>query len=159
MKPIMLFSIVLLTAIILAASFGLHIMPLDPLYNLSEDLVSRALYICPASNGFFDSFSIAIRPYTLYINMFFFFCVVLLLFFWGWALYQNLLKDAFNQKTYTNAWWFTKKVFWLGVIVVLLVSTPNHYRNVHLRGYTGNWVLCEANNPDAKPVLSDIIIP
>lgn len=153
----MLFSIILLTAIMLAASFGLHIMPLDPIYNLSDDLAVKALYVCPAASNIFDSISTAIRPMVRYMNMAFFFSVILLLFFWGWGLYQNLLKDAFNQELFKKPWAFTKVIFWIAMILMLFVWTPNHYRMVHIKGATGNWVFCEENTPGAKAVLASAV--
>jgi hypothetical protein len=153
----MLFAIILLTVIILASSFGLHIMSIDSLYNLPDKVASHALYVCPVTSGVFDSIAIGLRPYTLYINMFFFFAVMLLFFAWGWGLYQNLLKDSFKKDTFKNPWVFTKMIFWVAVIMTILVWTPNHYRNIHLKGANGNWVLCEENSPGAKAVLSDAV--
>lgn len=153
----MLFSIVLITAIILASSFGLHIMPIDPIYNLAAADAAGALYVCPAASGFWDAVSAGLRPATLYINMFFFFAVMLLAFAWSWSLYQNLLKDKFEQGAFKTPWYWTKVVFWLGVIIMLLVWTPNHFRGVHITGVEGNWVLCENNTPGSLPVRASAV--
>ena len=150
----MLFSIVLLTAIILASSFGLHIMPIEPIYNMSSDMTAQALYVCPVASPFFDSFSAGIRPFIRQINMFFFFTVMLLVFGWGWSLYQNLLKDKFEQGAFKNPWFFTKAIFWMAVVILLLVWTPNSYRSVTVVGGEGTWVLCEENTPGALPVMA-----
>ena len=148
----MLFPIVMITAIILAASFGLHIMPIEPIHNLTPDQAVNALYICPSTNTVFDTISIALRPFMRYINMMFFFALMLLFFSWGWGLYQNLLKDKFDASVFKNPWYFTKVLFWIAVVVILFIWTPNKYRTVTLSGAEAGWVLCEENTPGAVPV-------
>lgn len=157
MKPTMLFAIVLVTAIILASSFGLHIMPTDALYNLSADVSANALYVCPGADSVFDSISTGLRHAMRYIYMFYFGAWLILAFIWGWALYQNLLKDKFEQKAFENAWTFTKALFWIMVVVGVLAATPNHFRSVHVTGAPGSYVLCEENTPGALPVLSTAV--
>ena len=76
--------------------------------------------------------------------------IIVLLFAWGWALYQNLLKDKFNADVYKNPWGITKIVFWAVIIAVLLVKTPNYFRRVDVRGHGNNWVLCENTSEGAK---------
>ncbi|HOY47593.1 MAG: hypothetical protein JW985_02650 [Alphaproteobacteria bacterium] len=153
----MLFSVVLITAIILASSFGLHIMPIDSIYKLSTDVAANALYVCPVADNTWDSISHALRPGVFYINMFFFFALMLLVFSWGWALYQNLLKDSFKQDAFKNVWGFTKMLFWSAVIITILVLTPNHYKSVHVQGAKGEWILCESNSPGAIPVRANAV--
>lgn len=157
MKPIMLFSVILIAAIILAASFGLHIMPIEPLYNLAPDVAGGALYVCPAASATWDAVAQGIRPYLNYINMFFFFAIMLLLFGWGWSLYQNLLKDKFEQNAFKNVWGFTKALFWGVVVVALLATTPNYFRTVSIVGAPGKYVLCESNTPGALPVKASAV--
>lgn len=157
MKPTMLFAIVLIAAIILASSFGLHIMPLEPVNKLSAELAGKVLYVCPAANQIWDSVAMGLRPYARYINMFFLFAAMLLTFSWGWALYQNLLKDSFKQDAFQSSWAMTKALFWVVIIVTVLIATPSYFRGVHVTGAEGNWVLCEENTPGALPVLSDAV--
>jgi hypothetical protein len=153
----MLFSIVMITAIVLAASFGLHIQPIDPLYKLSEDVAAGALYVCPAASSVWDSTAAGLRPFVRYITMAFFFATMLLVFSWCWALYQNLLKDKFEDKAFKNSWMMTKVVFWIAMVVLILVWTPNNYRKVHVQGADGTYVLCEANTPGALPVKAQAV--
>ena len=149
MKPVMLFTIVLMAAIILAASFGLHIMPTESLFNLSPETAASTLYLCPAADSVWDSIAAGLRGGLRYINMFFFFSAFLLVFGWMWALYQNLLKDKFEKKAFDNTWGFTKAWFWAIIIVAVLVATPNRFRSVSVAGSDERWVLCEENNPGA----------
>jgi hypothetical protein len=143
------------TAIILAASFGLHVMPTEPIYKLSEEVAASALYVCPAASSVWDSVAAGLRPFIRYISMAFFFAVMLLLFGWMWALYQNLLKDEFKKDLFNNPWAFAKVIFWAAVIILLLVWTPNNYRKVQIRGAPGNYVLCESNTPGALAVRAE----
>jgi hypothetical protein len=157
MKPIMLFSIILMTAIILASSFGLHIMPIEPLYQLTREQSATALYVCPAASQTWDQIAMILRPMSRIISMVFFFAILMLMFFWGWALYQNLLKDKFEQKAFNSVWGATKAVFWAGAIVLILMWTPGYYRGVSVIGDSRSWVLCELNSPGAIPVHSDAV--
>ncbi|MDR1360983.1 MAG: hypothetical protein LBJ18_01585 [Rickettsiales bacterium] len=157
MRPTFLFSIVFIAAIIMAASFGLHIQSLDPLYNLPPDVAANALYVCPAANPAFDNVSKGLLPFLNQINMVFFFALILLVFAWCWALYQNLLKDEFKADKFKQPWWWTKAIFWVFAIVLILVWTPNNYRNVHIVGAEGNWILCDDNTPGALPVKASSV--
>lgn len=157
MKPLMLFTIILMTAIILASSFGLHIMPIESIYKLSEDVATNALYVCPIASQTWDPIAAGLRPYLFNINLIFFFGIVLLLFGWGWGLYQNLLNDSFKADKFKNPWFFTKFLFWVTLIITILIWTPNHYRTVHIQGATGDWVMCESNSPGAIPVRASAV--
>lgn len=158
MKPLMLFSIVLLTAIVLASSFGLQIMPMDPV-ALPAGADGMALFVCPADGTTWNMAATAMRPMVRIISMAFFFGVMMLLFSWGWALYQNLLKDSFKDDAFKKPWALTKFIFWAGMIVMLLVATPNHYRLVDIAGADGQWVLCDETTPGAIPVWANNVKP
>ena len=156
MKPIMLLTIVLIAAIVLASSFGLQIMPLTPV-TIPAGAADAALYVCPAASQTFATIADGIRPYTHYIIMIFFFIILLLMFSWGWALYHNLLEDKFKADAYKKPWAVTKVTFWAGMIVILLTATPNHFRTVQITGAPGHWVLCMPNDTGAIPVLANAV--
>ncbi|MBQ8293912.1 MAG: hypothetical protein IJX89_00815 [Alphaproteobacteria bacterium] len=156
MKPTMLFSIVMLTSIILMVAFGLNLSP-DQSVAVSAAAAPNALYVCPTKSSIWDPLASGFAPFTKYIVIGFFFAVIMLLFSWGWAMYQNLLKDKFNRDSFKNPWALTKITFWAFVIVLLLVHTPNYYRRVQLTGVRGDWVLCESNTPGARPVRADAV--
>ena len=78
--------------------------------------------------------------------------VLVLTFSWGWALYQNLLKDKFSADAYKNPWALTKAVFWMAVAFFILFQTPNYFRRVEVRGHGDNWVLCENTSAGARAV-------
>ena len=153
MKPLMLLTIVMITAIVLASSFGLQIVPPTsvPVPAGAEDV---ALYVCPAMSQTWATIAESLRPHVRYIVMAFFFVIMLLLFSWGWALYQNLLEDKFKPDAYKKPWAVTKVTFWAGMVVLLLVMTPNYYRTVQITGAPGSWVLCTPNTDGAIPVLA-----
>lgn len=158
MKPTMLFAIVVLTAIVLITSFGLQLAPSE-VVQVPAAAVENALYVCPVESATWDAVALALRPFTRYIIIGFFFAAMLLMFSWGWALYQNLLKDSFKRESFKNPWAFTKMWFWCGVIVLLAAMTPNHFRTVHITGAAGEWVLCENNTPGARAVRADAVKP
>ena len=41
------------------------------------------------------------------------------------------------------------------VVLLLAVNTPNHYRRVHVRGYSGDLVLCDNNTPNTWKNVGD----
>lgn len=157
MKPIMLWAIIALAAIAIVAGFGFQIGP-TAMPDIPESIASNTLFVCPATNQTWDSIAVALHALERYIIGGFFFVLVLLMFGWGWQLYQNLLSDKFKRESFKNIWGFTKIAFWAGVIVLLLVATPNSFRRVNVVGSNSNWVLCEGNTPGAQAVPADRVI-
>ena len=153
-KPGLLFAVSLLAIIILAASFHMDFGGAAAVKLRAGINPGNVLYVCPVDGGTWSEIARAMSSLSRYIYIFFIFFVIVLMFSWGWALYQNLLKDKFSADAYKNPWSLTKTVFWLGVIVTLAVATPNHFRTVHVRvnGHTTDWVLCENNSPNARAV-------
>lgn len=156
MKSSFIFAVVALVAIIVAASFGIQMEPHSAIV-VPESVAGTELYVCHAASGTWDSMAMAMRPFNRYIIMGFFFVAIIIMFNWGWVMYQNLLNDKFKRESFTNVWKFTKFTFWAGIIVLLLATTPNHFRTVHIRGVSGDWVLCDANTPGAAAVRADAV--
>lgn len=156
MKPTMMFAVIMLTAIVLMTAFNINLGSGD-IVSISAENAPNALYVCPAASTLWDrmatGFAIFKRPLTIG----FYFSVMVLFFIWGWALYQNLLKDKFVRDAFKTPWAFTKLLFWAVVVVSLLLATPNHYRTVHLTGASGDWVLCDFNSPGAKAVRASAV--
>lgn len=158
MKPGLIFAVAMLAIIILMASFG---SPFDSsvALNIPESMLGNVLYLCPAASNGWDTAAKILSPMTPIISIVFFFLVIILLFSWGWALYQNLLKDKFEEKAFKNAWSFTKVVFWAGIICMLVIHTPNYFRTVGLKNHPENYVLCESNAPGVMAVRQDAVVP
>lgn len=152
----MLLAITILTAIVIVTSFGLQLSPTDAIV-VPAAVSGHELYVCPTTAPGWENVAHAIAPFKHYLTIGFFFAAMLLMFSWGWALYQNLLKDEWKQDAYSSPWKFTKFLFWAGVIVLLMSMTPNHFRTVHIDGVDGNWVLCENNTPGARAVRADAV--
>jgi len=156
MKKPMMSAIILLTIIILMASFDLSLDGSAPI-AVSESARGHVLFVCPAASAFWDAMASGFSPFTRYIVMGFFFALIVLVAMWGWALYQNLLKDEFNKDSFSNSWTFTKMLFWAGIVIMLILNTPNHYRSVKVSGQDGNWVLCENTSANARPVHANSV--
>lgn len=156
MKPLMMFAIVALVAIIVVVSFGLQLAPNAPI-ALSDGAGANALYICPTTNSFWDSFAQALAPFQHVLIIALFAVIMLLMFSWGWALYQNLLSDSFKRDTFKKPWQLTKWVFWCAVIVLLFAVTPNYFRTVTVDGLDGVYVLCESDTPGAQAVRAETV--
>ncbi|MBQ7185313.1 MAG: hypothetical protein IJR92_00705 [Alphaproteobacteria bacterium] len=158
MNKTLVLTIVLLTMIVIMASFDLSLGGGAAL-QIPSEYAGRALFVCPAENGFWDSLSYNFSMFSKYIIIGTFFCGIILMFVWGWAMYQNLLSDKFKKESFTKPWQFTKLLIWAIVILSLIIWTPNHFKtvNINVRGATGNWVLCEATSPGARIVPSDAV--
>ena len=156
MKPSMILAIVLLTAIVLMTSFDLALMPTKPI-QLSEQMAAGALFVCPVESSVWDTISNAMKLFLTPIKIGFLFATIVLIFVWAWAMYQNLLKDKFVRDAFKNPWAYTKLLFWAGIVMIMLIMTPNHFRTVHLINHPGEWILCEDNTPGAKAVHANMV--
>ena len=155
MKPTMIFALAMLTFVTLMAALDVHLGDISPTVHVPENMLGNVLYVCPAESHGWDSAANVLRAMRTPLILMMFFALAMLLFAWGWALYQNLLKDKFNQNAFLKPWGFTKILFWAVVILMLVMHTPNHYRIVHVRGYDGNLVLCENNTPNTWQDIGD----
>jgi uncharacterized membrane protein (DUF485 family) len=158
MKSGLVFSALAIIAIIVAASFGLHILPVAPIHNLSDSIANSALYVCPAANHTFDQIARQLSYIRNPITIAFFFILMIWVSMIGWALYQNLLKDKFEEKSWESIIFLGKILFWLMIVGTILLHAPNRYRQVGLKGVAGGWVLCEFNDPASKPVRAAAVI-
>lgn len=154
MKKQLLSAIMLLAIILLMVAFDLRLDDSAPI-AVREGMAGQLLYICPAASKFWDPMALGFIPYSRYIAMIFFFGAIVVTFMWGWALYQNLLKDEFKKDSFTNPWGFTKILFWAAIAMTLVLYTPNRYRRVIVDGRPGEWVLCENTTPGAAPILAE----
>jgi hypothetical protein len=132
-------------------SFDLNLGGNPPVALSSRVNPAKVLYVCPVADLVWDEVSSAIQWFKESAQLIFFFAFLILLFSWGWAFYQNLLKDKFNEDVYKNPWALTKITFWCAVVFIVLLMTPNHFRRVDVRGSNEQWVLCENTSDGAKP--------
>lgn len=156
MKKGLLYSMVILAAIVIVSSFNMQLGNITD-HNIPESMAGGVLYVCPMADSTWDSVAIAFRPFTNYIIAAFFFGLVLLIFGWGWQLYQNLIADKFKRESFKTVWALTKWGFWAAVIVTVILYTPNHLRRVAVTGSNDNWVLCDATTPGSTPVPADAV--
>ena len=152
-KPGLLFAVCVLALIILAAVFKLHLTPVSesPVMHLKDP--ATHIFVCPMANETWDSVSQMFTMGKRFVSMGIVFIVVILLFSWGWALYQNLLKDKFVADAYKDSWGLTKIVFWFSVVLVILTMTPNYFRpkiSGRSNGKEINWVLCDQQAEHAR---------
>lgn len=154
-KPGLLFSVYALALIVLASVFKLHLQTNSESAKAVTKSVADHLFVCPSASQTWDSVAKAFSFSEKYISMFVVFIIIVLVFSWGWALYQNLLKDKFSADAYKNPWYITKVVFWITIVCCVLVMTPNHFRakvSVRSGGQVVEKVLCEQSAPDATSV-------
>ncbi len=156
MKPTMMYTLIIIAAIILMSAFGLTLSPTVPL-KVPENMLGNVLYVCPAADSIWDGIARGVIHMRKPLIIAFLFAIMLLMAVWGWALYQNLLKDKFNRDAFKNPWSYTKMLFWATVTIIILMYTPNHFRSVHLKNTGGEWVLCENNTPGARAVRANMV--
>ena len=151
-KPGLLFIVSLTAIIILAASFHMDFGGTAPIHLPATVNPDNVLYVCPTGGGAFGQFADALHAVGRYVFLFFSFMALVLVFSWGWALYQNLLKDKFSADAYKNPWDLTKIVFWMAVVFFVLFKSPDYFRSVEVRGHGTNWTLCENTSAGARAV-------
>jgi hypothetical protein len=156
-KPGLLFSVLGIIAIIVASSFGLHILPVAPIHNIPDSAADAVLYVCPAADFAFDETARQLSYIRNYLMIAFFFIFMIWAAMAGWAVYQNLLKDKFEEKSWQSIVFLAKILFWMTIVLTVLMHAPNHYRRVSVRGETGNFVLCESNDPASQPKQADAV--
>ena len=150
-KPGLLFVVSILAIVVLAASFKMGFGGNEPIHLPDGIDPDSVLYVCPAGvKSAWTQISTVLHSVGKNVYLFFAFMVLVLCFTWGWALYQNLLKDKFNPDAYKNSWDFTKIVFWMAVVFFILFMTPNHFRTVKVQGSSADWVLCENTSDGAR---------
>lgn len=152
-KPGLLFAVSLLAIIVLAVSFNMNLDGNTPTKLANGVNPDNVLYVCEIAKDFvWHQISQSLHLLGKSAMLFFAFAGIVLCFNWGWALYQNLLKDKFSDDAYKNPWGLTKVVFWLVIAFTILYITPNHFRRVEIRGHGDNWVLCDKTSDGARPV-------
>jgi len=156
-KPGLFFSVCVLAIIVIAASFNLNFGGNPPVHLREGVNPDNVLYVCPVADTTWNQISESLHLVGKYAYLLFFFAGFVLLFSWGWAFYQNLLKDKFNADAYQNSWNLTKIVFWGAVIYTILIMTPNHFRRVDIRGSNHQYVLCENTSTGARAVNSKAV--
>lgn len=157
MKPTMVTAICFLTAIIIISSFGLQLDPVDVTTQIPESLAANVLYVCPATSSIWDPIATGFSQFSKVFRVLLAACLIVLAFSWGWAFYQNLLKDKFDGDKYKQPWALTKVLFWGTVIIFMFMMTPNYFRTVHVTGVNKDYVLCEVGDKDARPVRADVV--
>ncbi|MCQ2562494.1 MAG: hypothetical protein MJ158_02685 [Alphaproteobacteria bacterium] len=158
-KPGLLMSIAILALIILAGYFNLHSGEVASVHLRAGVNPDSILYVCPVADSMWDSIASILSNLRKQIIMGITFAVIVLAFCWGWALYQNLLKDKFNKDAYKNSWGLTKFFFWVTIVFVLALHTPNYFRTVTIKnhGQNSQWVLCESFSPNARAVSAKAV--
>ena len=151
-KPGLLFAVSLLAIIILAVSFNLNLGGNEPVALRAGVNPDKVLYVCDSGNDTWDHISTSFHLIGRFATLFFSFAGIVLCFSWGWALYQNLLKDKFSEDAYKTPWSLTKAVFWIIVVFTILLVTPNHFRRVEVHGHGDNYVLCDSTSDGARPL-------
>ncbi len=152
MQKRMVTAICLLTMIIIMSSFGLQLDPVEiPVQS------GNTLYVCPAASSIWDPIGTGFSQFSRFFKILLMSCLIVLTFSWGWALYQNLLKDKFDGDKYKQPWGLTKLLIWGIVIIYMLMLTPNYFKSVHINGDPNDYVLCEYGEENAREVPANIV--
>jgi len=152
-NPGLLLAVCVLAVIVLANVFKLNL----PSGNESAEVknVADYLFVCPLADSTWDQLAKSFAMGKRFISMFVVFMGIILFFSWGWGLYQNLLKDKFSADAYKFSWEITKAIFWVIIVSVVLIRTPNYFRAkipVRSGDTRTEWVLCEPTSPGARAI-------
>ena len=154
-KKGLLFSVCAFALILLEAIFKVKLRGGDESVKAMAKNTADYLFVCPMSSHTWDAVAKSFDRLQQYISMFIVFVVIVLLFSWGWALYQNLLKDKFVADAYKRPWEITKMFFWATIVFVMAVMSPNHFRakiTGRSNGHETKWVLCEQTSANARAI-------
>jgi len=159
-RPFLTILTLLGIAIIIAAMNDFQLMPTKPpMPQLSEAVAGKTLFVCPAKDPAFDGLAKELTMFQRQISTFYMFLVMLWLAVFGWTLYQSLLKDKFEEKSYDVPIFFAEFLIFGFVLMSIMMRAPNYYRRVEVRGASGEYVLCESDSPGARPVKAAALAP
>ena len=153
MKPknLLLLWVMLAIAIIIMATNEFQLMPVKQI-ELADSVAASTLFVCPAADPEFDNIAREISLFKSPLSIIFMFFAMLWAAISTWTMYQALLKDKFEQKSFELPIFLGKFLLFAGIAVALLMYSPNRFRRVSVQGMSEQFVLCENNSPGAKPV-------
>ena len=125
--------------------------------SVPDSSIGSILYVCPIEDKDFDLLARQLGSHGKGLSIAFTFIVILWIAILLWTLYQSLLKDKFERKSYDLPIFLGKFLLFGTIIVLILMRTPNHYRAVLLEGSNSRWTLCENNTPGAKAVRANAV--
>ncbi|MDR1071646.1 MAG: hypothetical protein LBL21_03330 [Rickettsiales bacterium] len=143
-------------AIIVVSTNGFQLRPSPPI-TLPDSVAGQALFVCPAASAGFESVAKEISVYGRALSIAFMFLVFLWIAITGWVVYNSLLNDKFERKSYDIPIFLGKFLLFSFVLATVLMKTPNHFRRVFVSGAEGAWILCESDTPGAKAVRSGAV--
>ena len=143
-------------AIIIMSVNGFQLKPGRPLM-LPDSAMGTALFVCPAADVQFNGAAAQLGRFERPLTIIYMFLALLWAAITGWVLYQALLKDKYEDKSFELPKFLGKILIFAPIIVVIALKTPNYFRSVFVRGSVEKWVLCESNSPGAKAVKKDAL--
>lgn len=129
----------------------------NPPISLSDSAMQQALFVCPANDVGFAKFATQITAVKGPLSIIYTFIAILWILILGWVIYNSMLADKFERKSYDLPIFLGKFLVFSFVIATILMYTPNHFRTVSIAGTTEKWTLCEADTPGAKAIKKDAV--
>ena len=169
MKPALLFSVLAVIAIMVLVSFEtgpgewMGMAPAAHRFRETTDL-GGVLYVCPAADSVWGSISETLHQLRTQILMLFSAALLFLIAAFGWALYQDLIKDKFIYNDWRFTIGFAKGLFYLAIAVTIAMYSPNFFKTVGIRGVDDEqgaprkFVLCERDTPGSRPVRESAVV-
>ena len=155
-KSLLLFWVLLGIAIIIMSVNNFQLRPVAPA-TLPDSARATALFVCPAADVQFDNAAANLGRFQRALSIIFMFIVLLWVAITGWVMYQALLKDKYDDKSFELPKFLGKFLLFSFIVATIVLKTPNHFRSVFVKGSVEKWVLCESNSPGAKAVKKDAL--
>jgi len=156
MKNLLLLWVLLAIAVIIMSVNDFQLMP-GKTIEVVDSAAGNVLFACPAADMQFDGVAAQLLLLKKGLIIVFSFFAMLWLAVTAWLIYQALLKDKFEKKSFELPIFLGKFLVFTGIAAIVLINSPNHFHRVNIKGMPGAWVLCENNSPGAKPVRKDLI--
>jgi hypothetical protein len=153
MKNLIVLWLLMGIGITVASLNGLQLTHTAPIV-LSDSVASQALFVCPYADSSFDGIAAGTLASHRLLSIIY---MSLLLLWVGnllWILYNSLLKDKFERKSWDLPIFLAKILIFSFMIGTVLMHSPNHFRRVSITGAGDKWVLCEKDTPGARAVQS-----
>ena len=155
-KNLLLLWVLFAIAIIIVSNYNFQLMPGKPVI-LPDSAKGFALFVCPAADAGFEEAARQLGMFKDILFIVFMFLLMLWAAITGWTLYQSLLKDKFEKKSYELPIFLGKFLLFAFMIAMVVLKTPNYFRTIQLAGSDDKWVLCESDTPGARAVKKDAV--
>jgi uncharacterized protein with PQ loop repeat len=155
-KNFILFWALLGIAVIIMATNDFQLEP-GKVVEVIDSAAPTTLFVCPIPDADYDSIAAHLIQFRQPLGIVFAFFLMLWIAILSWAIYQAMLNDKVDKKSFEAPVFLGKFLLFLFILGVVFMRGPNNLRQVKVQGFAEPMVLCENDSPGAMPVKKDWI--